>query len=123
MTNHTVLVGISDLLFLSKVRGGLEAQGCNVRVATKIPTLIEEGLAHKPSLLIFDLGLESLDPALLLKELRQNEALRDLPVLGFTNHVQIPKWEDQLKDPRLKVVSNGFISGRISDMVGLLDLF
>jgi PleD family two-component response regulator len=123
MTNRTILIAITDLFFLSKVRTALENQGCTVRVATQSQHILKEALDQKPSLIVLDLGLSTLDPVHLIQELRGIPELHNLPVLGYTNHVQVPNWEEKLKDKTTKVVPNSYISSNITNIVGILDLF
>ena len=123
MRNFTVLVAITDLFFLSKIRTALEAQGCVVRVAAQSQQIIKEAVDHKLSLLIIDLGLSTEDPALLIQQLRQIPDLHNLPVLCYTSHTQVPSWEERLKDKMTKVVPNSNISSNINNVVGLMNLF
>jgi len=123
MTNPTVLVAVTDLFFLSKIRTALETQGCVVRVATQSKQIIKESIDQKPSLLILDLGLSTEDPALLIQELRRIPDLGKLPVLCYTNHTQVQDWEEKLKDKMTKVVPNSYISSNINNLVGVLGLF
>jgi len=123
MTNPTILVAISDLFFLSKIKTALEAQGCTVRVAAQVQAILKEALDQKPSLMILDLGIATLGAVQLIREIRRTDQLKDLPVLCYTNHTQVPDWEEKLKDDSVKVVPNSFISSKISNIVGLIDLF
>lgn len=123
MSPTVVLIAISDLFFLSKIKTALEAQGCGVHVATKIPAILQKALSQNPSLLILDMGLSTLDPVELLDEIRKTPTLERLPVLGYTNHTKLSKWQKNSSDKFLKVVPNSHISGNISNVVGLLDLF
>ena len=122
MTNPTILVAITDLFFMSKITTALKAQGCTVRVATQVQPLLKEAVDQKPSLMILDLGIASLDPAHLIQEVRRIPQLKDLPVLCYTNHTQVPSWEVKLKDNAIKVVPNSFLSSNISNIVGLLSM-
>lgn len=122
MTNPTVLVAIADLFFLSKIKTSLEAQGYSVRVATQIQPILKEAVDQKPSLMILDLGIATLDPAQLLQEVRRIPQLIDLPVLCYTNHTQVPNWEEKIKGNSVKVVPNSYISSNISNVVGLIGL-
>jgi DNA-binding response OmpR family regulator len=123
MTNPTILVAIDDLFFLSKITTALNAQGCTVRVATQVQAILKEAVDQKPSLMILDLGIGTLDPAQLIQEVRRLPQLIDLPVLCYTNHTQVPSWEEKLKDNSVKVVPNSFISSNISSIVGLIIMF
>jgi len=123
MTNPTVLVVIADLFFLSKITTALKAQGCTVCVATQIQPILRDAVDQKPSLMILDLGIATLDPAQLIQEVHSLPPLKDLPVLCYTNHTQVPSWEEKLKDRAIKVVPNSYISSNIGSIVGLIHLF
>ncbi|MBI3995629.1 MAG: hypothetical protein HY349_06610 [Nitrospirae bacterium] len=123
MTNPTILVAIADLFFLSKIKTALETQGCTVRVAVQVQAILKEAVDQKPSLMILDLGIATLDPAQLLQEVRRIPQLIDLAVLCYTNHTQVPNWEEKIKDNAVIVVPNSYISSNIGSVVGLMDLF
>jgi len=123
MTNPTVLVAITDLFFLSKIRTALESQGCVVRVAAQSKQILKEAVDHKLSLLIIDLGLSTEDPALLIQQLRRIPDIHNLPVLCYASHTQVQSWEERLKDKMTKVVSNSYISSNINNIVEILNLF
>lgn len=120
MMNLTILVAVSDLFFLTKIKTALELQGCRVRVATQVQSLLQEAVDQKPSLIILDLGLPMLDPAMLLRELRQASLSYDLPVVAYTHHSQVAQWQERLKDKLLKVVPNSYISDKIKDIAELI---
>jgi PleD family two-component response regulator len=122
MTNPTILVAIDDLFFLSKITTALKAQGCTVRVATQVQAILKDAVDQKPSLIILDLGIATMDPVHLIQEIRRIPQLIDLPVLCYINHTQVPSWEEKLKDNTVKVVPNSFISSNISNIVGLLSM-
>jgi len=42
----------------------------------------------KPSLIIFDLNFESVDPLGLITKLKNNAELKDISVIGYLSHVQ-----------------------------------
>lgn len=123
MIHPTVLVAVTDLFFLAKIRTALEAQGCIVRVATEAKQIINESISNKPAIVILDLGLSSINPIVFIKELREIPDLKKIPVLGYTNHLQVPDWEDRLKDDKTKVVPNSYISSNINRIVELIELF
>lgn len=120
MTNPTILIAITDLFFLSKIKTALEAQGCTVRVATQAQPLLKDAVDQKPSLMILDLGIATMDPVHLIQEVRRIPQLRDLPVLCYTNHTQVPSWEEKIKDNTVRVVPNSYLSSNIGNVVGLI---
>jgi DNA-binding response OmpR family regulator len=123
MSHSTILLAIADLFFLSKIKTALEAQGCTVRVATQVQPILKEAVDQAVSLIILDLGISTLDPVQLVQEIRRTEPLGNLPVLCYINHTQVPAWEEKLKDNRVKVVPNSFVSSSIGNIVGLTGMF
>jgi len=118
-----ILIAVGDLFFMSKLKTALESQGCAVRVASQASLILKMALGEKPALLILDLGLAGLDPVAIIRELRESPGLVELPVLGYTNHTQVPFWEQKLTSKNVKVVPNSYISSNISNIVGVMDLF
>jgi CheY-like chemotaxis protein len=123
MNHPIVLIAINDLFFMSKIKTALEAQGCLVLVATQPKQILKVAQDQNPTMIIFDLGMSTIDTAGLIEEIRRVPKLKDLPVLCYTNHVQVPTWEASLKDGRTKVVANSYISSNINSIVGLISLF
>jgi len=123
MTHPTVLIATTDLFFMSKIKTALEAQGCRVLVATQTQQILKVAHDQSPALMILDLGLSMIDPAVLIQEIRRAPNIKDLPVLCYTSHTQVPTWEANLKDGRTKVVANSYISSNLNSIVGLIGLF
>jgi len=123
MADSTVLLAIADLFFLSKIKTAIEAQNRAVCVATQIQPILKEAVDQAVSLIILDLGISTLDPMNLIREIRRIDPLKNLPVLCYINHTQVPAWEEKLKDKSTKVVPNSFISANIGNVVGLMSIF
>ncbi|MEK6684402.1 MAG: response regulator [Nitrospirota bacterium] len=123
MSNPAILVAIADLFFLSKITTALEAQGCTVRVAVQVQQVTKEAVDQTPSLVILDLGIATMDPVHLIQEVRRIPQLKNLPILCYTNHTQVPEWDEKLRDNYIKVVPNSYISSNISNIVGIINLF
>lgn len=123
MTQPTVLIAITDLFFMSKIKTAMEAQGCRVLVATETQQILKVAHDQNPTLMILDLGLSKIDPADLIQEIRRSPNINELPVLCYTSHTQVPTWESNIKDGRTKVVANSYISSNANNIVGLMSLF
>lgn len=123
MEKPLILAAVSDLFFMSKIRSALETQGYNVRFERGPEEILKSAAGTKPVLLVLDLGLASAGWEDFFPRLREVEGMESLPVLGFTNHTQVPYWEGRLKDRRLKVVANSLFSLKIWHIVDLLSIF
>ena len=87
MTKHIIAV-VDDLFFASKIRGKAEQTGVTVSFPRKIEGLIESALQNRPAVIIVDLHAQKIDPIALAKQLKADERLRAIPVVGFFSHVQ-----------------------------------
>jgi CheY-like chemotaxis protein len=83
-----ILAVVDDLFFASKIRGTAEALGVTVRFARSVKATIEGARRDRPSLVICDLHSQKVDPVELANELKADEQLRSIPLLGFFSHVQ-----------------------------------
>ena len=88
MAKHIIAV-VDDLFFASKIRGTAEQVGVTVSFPRKIEVLIENALQNQPAVIIIDLHAQKIDPIALAKELKADERLREIPLVGFFSHVQI----------------------------------
>ena len=83
-----VLAVVDDMFFASKIRGTAEAVGVEVKFFRSIEQLIESAREAKPHLIVVDLHNTKLDSVALATELKGNDELRPIPLLGFFSHVQ-----------------------------------
>ncbi len=84
-----IIAVVDDLFFASKIRGTAEELGATVSFARKIGVLLEAARRDRPSLIICDLHSQRVDPTDLAKQLKGEEQLRSIPLLGFFSHVQV----------------------------------
>jgi CheY-like chemotaxis protein len=87
MTRNIIAV-VDDLFFASKIRGTAEALGVTVRFARSVEATIETARMDRPALVICDLHSQKVDPLEVAKQLKAEEKLRSIPLLGFFSHVQ-----------------------------------
>ena len=83
-----VIAVVDDLFFASKIRGTAEQASVPVTFHRKIEALMEAARRDEPSLIICDLHSQKVDPIELAKNLKADEHLRQIPLLGFFSHVQ-----------------------------------
>lgn len=76
------------MFFASKIRGTAETLGIDVRFARTADAAIELTRADAPVLVIIDLHAQSCDPFMLAQQLKSDEQLKAIPLLGFFSHVQ-----------------------------------
>jgi CheY-like chemotaxis protein len=85
---RNIIAVVDDLFFASKIRGTAEELGVTVGFARDIDVLIDAALRDPPSLIICDLHSRKVDPTDLAKQLKADEELCTIPLLGFFSHVQ-----------------------------------
>lgn len=75
------------MFFASKIRATAEAVGVEVKFVRSMEKLIETAKEVKPGLVVVDLHNTKLDPVAVATELKSNEDLREIRLLGFFSHV------------------------------------
>ena len=85
---RNIIAVVDDLFFASKIRGTAVELGVTVTFARKLDVLVETARRDQPSLIICDLHSQKVDPILLARELKADENLRSITLLGFFSHVQ-----------------------------------
>jgi len=85
---RTVIAVVDDLFFASKIRGTAEQLGVAVKFARTTDALAEAARRDPPALIICDLHSQKTDPIELARQLKADEQLRSIPLLGFFSHVQ-----------------------------------
>jgi PleD family two-component response regulator len=83
-----VLAAVEDLLFRSKISETANTLGIEAKFPRSPRKLVEQASASPPDLLVLDLNSSRFEPLKLLREVKSDEALRDVPVVGFLSHVQ-----------------------------------
>jgi CheY-like chemotaxis protein len=84
-----VIALVDDMFFASKIRAVAEHLGVSVRFARSINEALEAARTDAPLLIIADLHAQKCDPFALAEQLKMDETLRAVPLLGFFSHVQI----------------------------------
>lgn len=84
-----IVAVIDDLFFASKLQETARQVGAELR-AVRAADFRPEGLRpQKPALVIFDLNAASADAVALIREMKADGELRQVPVVAFLSHVQV----------------------------------
>jgi CheY-like chemotaxis protein len=86
---RTIIAVVDDLFFASKIRGAAEQVGLAVSFPRSADALIEFALREQSSLIVCDLHATRIDPIELAKQLKADDRLRSILLLGFFSHVQV----------------------------------
>jgi len=85
----SVLVAVDDLFFAAKIRATAEHLCVEVSFPRSLEALGEAAKNCVPSLVIVDLHLRRHDPFAVARRFKADEALREIPLVGFFSHVQV----------------------------------
>jgi len=84
---NTFLAVVNDLFFSAKITEAAKRAGVTLQYVTNEKDLLEKAKAN-PSLIIFDLNFDAVQPLQLIKKLKQDAGLKHLTLLGYLSHVQ-----------------------------------
>lgn len=86
--NRRILAVVDDMFFASKIRAAAEAVGVEISFPRSKEALVEKARESAPQLILVDLHNQKLDPVALAKELKGNEELGGIQLVGFFSHVE-----------------------------------
>ncbi len=85
--SRTVIAAVDDMFFISKIRATAEHLDVDVRFESSVDAVISSARDTKSNLIVVDLQSQRIDAIRLATELKSDEELRDIPLLGFFSHV------------------------------------
>ena len=83
-----VLGAVEDLLFKSKISETASQLGIEAAFPRSPKKLLDALQESPPDLLVLDLNSARFEPLALLRDVRSDEATRDVSTVGFLSHVQ-----------------------------------
>jgi CheY-like chemotaxis protein len=83
-----IIAVVDDMFFRSKIQAVAEAVGTEISFPRNKNALIQKARDAKPKLIIVDLHNQKIDSAMLATDLKADEELRSIQLLGFFSHVQ-----------------------------------
>jgi CheY-like chemotaxis protein len=83
-----VLAAVEDLLFRSKISETASSLGIEAAFPRNPRRLLDALRDSPPDLLVLDLNSARFEPLTLLRDVRSDEATREIPTVGFLSHVQ-----------------------------------
>ena len=88
MKRHIIAV-VDDLFFAAKIRTTAELLDVAIEFKRDADALLAAAHQEPPALIIFDLHAQCFDPFTLAEQLKTDEVLRAVPLVGFFSHVQV----------------------------------
>ncbi|HKG58180.1 MAG TPA: hypothetical protein VKB05_00255 [Pyrinomonadaceae bacterium] len=83
-----VISVVDDMFFASKIRAVAEAVGKEISFPRSQEAVVSKARETKPGLIVVDLHNQRIDPVALARELKGDEELQTIKLLGFFSHVQ-----------------------------------
>ena len=112
----TILVGVTDLFFYSKVRDALIAKGYKIERARAQQDIAEKASAI-PSAFIVNMNDDILDAFQGLETLKADARMKTIPILAFANHEEIDTFNRARAMGVNKIVSRNEFSTRLKDLI------
>jgi PleD family two-component response regulator len=117
MTERAIIIAVDDMFFAAKIRATGEALNVPLRFARRAEEVLSAAREENPALIIFDLHAKLLDPFRLAHELKADESLRSIRLLGFFSHVQT-ELEGKARDAGFdKVMPRSAFSKRLAEIL------
>jgi PleD family two-component response regulator len=113
----TILVGVTDIFFYTKVRDALMSKGCLIERARTQQDIAEKALAVSPSAFIVNMNDDILNAFQALETLKGDARLKTLPILAFANHEEVDTFNRARALGVTKIVSRNEFSTRLKDLV------
>lgn len=116
MSKYVIAV-VDDMFFASKIRATAEEMNLTVRFFRNAEALLEAARKESPTLVIADLHTQKCDPFTLAEQLKSDEQLRVIPVLGFFSHVQTDLQQKAEQAGFDRVIPRSVFSARLPEIL------
>ena len=85
--SKTVLALVNDLIFQVKLTEAAKRAGLALEFVKESKDVLEQA-RHKPSMIIFDLNFEHVDPVKLIGKLKGHSDTKSISLIGYLSHIQ-----------------------------------
>ncbi len=113
----TVLVGVTDIFFYTKVRDALMSKGYRIERARTQQDIVDKASARIPSAFILNMNDETLNAFQALETFKADAELKAIPILAFANHEEVDTFNRAKALGVTKIVSRNEFSARLKDLV------
>jgi len=114
--SKSILVAVSDLFFYTKIRDALRQDYALERVR-ELHEIAQKATGERPFAVILNLNEETFDAFKAVTEIKDQEALKAVPILAFANHEEVDAWKRAKELGVNKVVSRNEFSSRMRALV------
>jgi PleD family two-component response regulator len=113
----TILVGVTDIFFYTKVRDAMMSKGYRIERARTQQDIADKASAAHPSAVILNMNDETLNAFQALETLKADTRLKTLPILAFANHEEVDTFNRARALGVTKIVSRNEFSARLKDLI------
>jgi PleD family two-component response regulator len=113
----TILVGVTDIFFYTKVRDALMSKGYRIERARAQQDIAEKALDTTPAAFILNMNDETLNAFQALETLKADVRLKTIPILAFANHEEVDTFNRARALGVTKIVSRNEFSTRLRDLL------
>jgi PleD family two-component response regulator len=83
-----ILAAVEDLFFTVKIGDAAKRAGLQVEFIKSDKELLEKARSERPTLIIFDLNFNAMQPLKLIPKIKGNAELKSISLIGYLSHVQ-----------------------------------
>lgn len=117
INQKTILVGVTDIFFYTKVRDALMAKGYKFERARTQQDIAEKASANIPAAVILNMNDETLNAFQALETLAADVRLKTIPILAFANHEEVDTFNRARALGVTKIVSRNEFSAQLKELV------
>jgi DNA-binding NarL/FixJ family response regulator len=112
-----ILAAVDDLLFRSKIRAVAKHVNAEITFAQSADEILSQAEAIRPSLIIFDLNSQKLDPVQTIATLKQHAGLAGVRAIAFASHVHIDLIAAARRAGADQVLARSEFAGSLADIL------
>jgi PleD family two-component response regulator len=112
-----ILAVLDDLMFTSKIKSAAGQLGVTVAFARSSDAALTSMRATTPSLVILDLNNARTDPLGIVRAMKQDDALKSVPTVGYASHVMVDLIEAARQAGVGEVLPRSAFTQRLADIL------
>ena len=111
-STKNVLVAVSDVFFYTKIRDAFKPAGYNLQRLKSEKDVEAKAKSLQPVAIIINMNDPALNGTETLQIIKQDDELKQIPVLAFANHEEVDTWRAAKELGIDKIVSRNEFSSR-----------
>jgi len=115
--NKTILIGVNDVFFYTKLRDALKPQGYAIEKARTHGEVADKAGTLRPAAVVLNINDEGLDAFKALEALKSDARSKSIPILAFANHEEVDNWKRAQQLGVTKIVSRNEFSSRTLQLI------